>query len=510
MTTDYLKPRQPDILEVISNLSNDEVFTPPHVTNAVLDMLPADIWRDPNLRWLDPGCKTGVFPREIAKRLMIGLEDAIPDEGARLEHILKNMVFAIAITELTSLMATRTLYCSKDAGSEHSVVSMPSSAGNVWFGRVEHSYDKGRCAECGGTKEQLERDRRDNHAYGFIHGDGRQLIEREMDMKFDVIVGNPPYQMEADSGGQNITPLYDTFVEQAKTLNPRFISMIIPSRWMVGGKRLDDFRANMLGDQRIRKLVDYAKMDALFPGVDFEGGICYFLWDRDHAGRCDVTYIHDEVTVGPVERTLDAFDIFVRDPRALPILEKVLAKKGKPFSELVSTRDPFGPTLASNFAGYRKNDKKQPGDYKLYMNQGGSRVERWVDPEKVTKNHAAARKWKVLIANAYGERGVIPAQVLGATIISEPRSVCTLTYLFIGPFDGKTECESVTSYLRTRFARFLVSLRKISQHTTFGTYAWLPIQEWNHTWTDNELYRQYGITKEEQAYIAEMIREMPA
>jgi site-specific DNA-methyltransferase (adenine-specific) len=279
---------------------------------------------------------------------------------------------------------------------------------------------------------------------------------------------------------------------------------------MIGGKRLDDFREEMLKDKRVRKLVDYAKMDSLFPGVDFEGGICYFLWDRDHPGSCEVTYIHDDTIVGPTERCLDEFDIFVRDPRSLPILEKVLSKKEPPVSELVSTRDPFGPTLVSNFTGYRKNDKKQPGDYRLYMNLGGGRVEKWVDPKKVTKNHAAVRRWKVLIPSAYGERGVIPARVLSAPIISEPRSVCTLTYLFIGPFEGRAECESMTSYLRTRFARFLISLRKISQHTTFGTYSWLPVQEWNHAWTDAELYEKYGITADEQAYIETMIKEMTA
>jgi len=511
MRAEYSHVNQPDILEVISNLSNDAVFTPPKVVNAVLDLLPAEVWSDSTLRWLDPGAKTGVFPREITKRLMVGLANEIPDDNDRLQHILTAMIFAIATEEITGLMSRRSLYCSKDASSEFSVVPFETSDGHVWQQRVEHSFnDKGSCTECNGTRAELEIGGRDNKAYGFIHADGRRQIDKEMSMKFDVIVGNPPYQMDADSGGQNVIPIYDSFVEQAKSLNPRFMSMIIPSRWMVGGKRLDSFREEMLKDKRIRKLVDYAKMDSLFPGVDFEGGICYFLWDRDHAGNCEVTYIHDDTVVGPVARDLDEFDIFVRDPRALPILEKILSKKEVPVSELVSTRDPFGPTLVSNFTGYRKNDKKQPGDFKLYMNLGGSRVEKWVSPDKVTKNYAIVRQWKVLIPNAYGERGVIPAQVLSAPIISEPRSVCTLTYLFIGPFAGKSECESMTSYLRTRFARFLISLRKISQHTTFGTYSWLPVQDWDREWTDVELYKKYDITPDEQDYIASMIREMTA
>jgi site-specific DNA-methyltransferase (adenine-specific) len=512
MPAEYLLANQPDILEVIANLSNNEVFTPPKVANAVLDLLPAEVWTDPTLRWLDPGAKTGVFPREITKRLMVGLAEAIPNEEERLRHILTNMVFAIAVTEMTAMMSRRSLYCSKDASSEFSVVCFTNPQGNVWHARVEHSFDeKGRCSECKGTKAQLERTGRDNYAYTILHADGREKFSKEMNMNFDVIVGNPPYQMDADSEGQNIIPIYDTFVREAIKLNPRYISMIIPSRWLAGGKWLDSFREEMLSDSRVRQIVDFPNAGELFPGVEIKGGVLYFLWDRDNRGKCESTMRRGDDVTGPVNRTLNEFDVFIRDARALPILKKVLAREEVSFADLVSTRDPFGPQLSSNFTGYRKNDKKQSGDLKLYMNHGTTRVTKWISPDYVTKNLALVRKWKVLVPKAGSDGGQkLPDVVLGQPLISEPQSVCTLTYLAIGPFDTKGVASNVEAYLRTRFARFLISLRKISQDTTQKVFRFLPQQDWDHEWTDVELYKKYGITSEEQDYIEAMVKEMPA
>jgi site-specific DNA-methyltransferase (adenine-specific) len=508
----YTRPSQPDVLEVIANLSNDAVFTPPRVVNAVLDLLPEHVWHDPTLRWLDPGSKTGVFPREITNRLMIGLAQVMPDENERLTHILSNMVFAIATEEVTSMMTRRSLYCSKDATSPQSAVQLATPSGNVWHKRTQHSFDaKGRCTECGGTKAQLEQPGRDNRAYGFIHEEGRKQIAKEINMKFDVVVGNPPYQMDADAEGQNVVPIYDSFVQEAVKLNPRYIAMIMPSRWLAGGKWLDAFRDQMLNDSRIRKMVDYPNAGELFPGVDIKGGVLYLLWDRDNPGSCSATTRRGDDVVGPIDRHLSQYDVFVRDARALPILEKVLGKKEASFSELVSTRDPFGPALSSNFTGYRKNDKKKEGDLKLYMNQGGSRVTKWVGPELVTKNEALIKKWKVFIPNAGSDGGQkLPDVVLGTPLVAEPGAVCTLTYLFIGPCSTKSEAVSIDSYVKTRFLRFLVSLRKLNQHTTRSSYTWVPQQTWDRTWTDAELYKKYGITKEEQAYIETMVKEMQA
>jgi site-specific DNA-methyltransferase (adenine-specific) len=503
----YTRPNQPDVLEVIANLSSNEVFTPPRVVNAVLDLLPPHVWTDPSLRWLDPGSKTGVFPREITKRLMLGLAEAIPDEQARLHHILNEMVFAFAITDMTAMMTRRSLYCSKDASSALAASPLATPEGNVWHQRIEHSYDaKGRCTECGGTKTQLEQPGRDNYAYGFIHKEGRQQITKETNMKFDVIVGNPPYQMQM--GESSDVPLYNVFVEEAKKLSPQYIAMIIPSRWMAGGKWLDDFRATMLGDKRVRKIVDYSLMQSVFPGsVDFEGGVCYFMWDRDNPGTCEFTHVQGETALPPEDRHLDEFDVLVRDSRALSILRKVRARNEKSLVDLVTGQTPFG--LLTNFKGYRRTGRQEK-DLKLIVTEGGARTEKWVSPDEVTRGHDLLKGWKVFVPEAYGERGAIPARVLGPTVVASPKTVCTQTFLAVGTVPSKNAAESLDAYLQTRLVRFLVSLRKITQHAGRGTYSWVPQQTWDRTWTDAELYKKYGITKEEQEYIESMVKEWPA
>jgi len=503
MSVDYLQARQPDILEVIANLSNDAVFTPPKVVNAVLDLLPAEIWTDPKLRWLDPCAKTGVFPREITKRLMLGLVNAIPDQGTRLRHILTKMVFAIATEEITGMMTRRSIYCSKDASSTFSVVHFDNPMGNVWQKRIEHSFnDQGTCTECKGTKEQLEQLGRDNKAYGFIHADGRSQIDKEIDMQFDVIIGNPPYQMDNDTGNRPM-PLYDEFVRQAKSLNPRFITMIIPSRWMASGLGLSDFRREMLADSRIRKLVDYPDSSEFFPAVKVMGGICYFLWDRDNPGLCATTLVRGGERVGPTERRLNEYDVLVRDPRALIILRKVLKRRERSVFDMMSSDKEFGMT--SNFSDFA--DESFPGAVPLYAYQGAKRLIGWLDRAKVDKSSHLIDTWKVLIPAAGFESQILPTLVLSSLRRAPNPSVCTQTYLFL-PASSEAKADSMESYVRTRFFRFFVWLRKISQHATRSTYRWVPQQTWDRTWTDDELYKKYHITKNEQAFIEGIIREI--
>jgi site-specific DNA-methyltransferase (adenine-specific) len=497
---------QPDILEVIADLSNDEVFTPPKIANAVLDQLPDSVWENAEFRWLDAGCKTGVFLREITKRLMVGLQEKFPNEQSRLEHILRKMIFGLAVTDLTAMMSRRTLYCSKDASSEHSAVKMPSTDGNIWFNRIEHLYSGGKCKECGASRADMEKPGKDNYAYAFIHESGLGKVEKEIEMKFDVIVGNPPYQMEGGGGGTNATPLYDLFVQQAMALNPKYISMIIPSRWMAGGRGLDQFREMMLNDKRIRVLVDYPNAGELFPGVDIKGGVCYFLWNRDKAGNCDVTLVRGEERFGPVPRELNEYDIFVRDSRALEILRKVRAKGEPTLENIMSGDTPFG--LASNYRPLREGTK-HAGEIKLHAVKAGTRLEAWIPRETITKNVGLIDCWKVLIPEAGSDGGAkIPDSVLGKPLVAKPASVCTQTYLVAGPFNSEIEAQNAAEFFTTRFARFLISLRKISQHALRSTYSWVPIQDFTKTWSDEELFLKYKISKAEQTYISEMIKEM--
>lgn len=495
---------QPDILEVISNLSSDEVNTPPKVANAVLDLLPPEVWTNPDLRWIDPGTKTGVFLREATKRLMTGLQEAIPDESERLEHILKNMMHGIAITELTALMSRRTLYCSKDASGPKSEVQMPTPAGNIWMERVEHEYVRGKCQVCGASETQMEGDHRENHAYAFIHPTGQEALTKAWSsMNFDVIVGNPPYQMDGD-GGSRTVPLYNLFVDQAKSLSPKYIAMIVPSRWMAGGLGLSNFRQEMLTDGHIRKLVDFSRMEKVFPGVvDFEGGVCYFLWDRDNPGPCEVTFFADDEAIGPVQRQLDEFDIFIRDVRALAILKKVAAHNEPSITDILAVDKEFGMT--SNYAGVRLH--KGPKDIAVHHVRNNKRRIGGMRRADIPKSRHLIDTWKVLIPKAYGERGAIPAHVLGPMYVAAPPSACTQTFLFVY-LDSEGAANSAMSYLRTRFARFLISLRKITQDATRATYTWVPQQTWDREWTEAELYEKYGLTEEEQDYIAAMVREV--
>jgi len=489
----------PDVLTCIANLSSDEVFTPPQVVNRVLDLLPAELWSDKKATFLDPGCKSGVFLREIAKRLDKGLEKQIPDRQKRLNHIFKNQLYGLAITELTSLLSRRSVYCSKTANGKYSVCeSFNNPEGNICFGRVEHVWENGRCVYCGASKDAYDRGPElETHAYRFLHADRPEEV---FSMKFDVIVGNPPYQMGSDGGTRDI-PIYNKFVDQAKKLNPRFLSMIVPSRWMASGLGLSEFRRSMLADRRIRKLVDYERMDAVFPGVDFEGGVCFFLWDRDNEGDCDVTTISGDEVIGPVARNLNEYDVFVRDIRALKILRKVLRAGEPSITEMLSADKEFGWT--SNFDSFHK--MQGPNDVALHYNRNGKRLIGWINRKDVNKSSHLIDTWKVMVPAAYGERGTRPATVLGPSFIADSPSVCTQTYLFFYVGSEK-KAKSLNSYLRTRFFRFLVSLRKITQHATRSTYTWVPQQAWDRTWTDEALYQKYSLTIEDIAFIESMVR----
>lgn len=338
----------PDVLSCLANLSNDEVFTPPSLVNDILDLLPAELWSNPNAKFLDPVSKSGVFLREMAKRLMKGLETQIPDKQERINHIFSQQLYGIAITDLTALLSRRSVYCSKTANGKYSICdTFNDEQGNIHYKRMKHTWQSGKCNYCGASQEVYDReDALETYAYNFIHTDKPEKI---FNMKFDVIVGNPPYQLSDAGHGRSASPIYHKFIEQAKKLNPRYLTMIIPARWYAGGKGLDDFRAEMLADKRIRKLVDFENSNDVFPGVDVAGGICYFLWDRDNKGQCEIVNIIDGKQVKS-ERALDEFSILIRHSQAIPIIRKVLAKNengDKRLSEVVSSRKPFG--LPTNY-----------------------------------------------------------------------------------------------------------------------------------------------------------------
>ena len=491
------RDRTPDILECLANLSNDEVFTPPAVANAMLDMLPVEVWSDPSLRWLDPGTKSGVFLREIARRLMVGLADQIPDVELRRAHILRDMLFGIALTDLTAQISRRTLYYSKSANSPVVGGHFTDPAGNIVLPKADHNWVGTSCSICGAPKSAFDRSGKENHAYAFIH-----LTEVFPDMQFDVIIGNPPYHIDDGGHGASAKHIFHHFIRRAKELNPKHLSMIVPARWYAGGKGLDEFRAEMIADRQISHLVDYPKLYDAFPGVKIRGGVCYFLRSVDHDDDCKVRTVIDGEIVSTATRDLRAAgDVLIRDNRAVPILAKVQTAGYETLGEQVSARKPFD--MPTNFSEYSKT--KKAGHLKLH----GNKFVGWVDKKHVTKNNDWISKHKTLVPKAGGGEGTVPDMGIAKPITIGPNEVCTETYLVVGVFDTAAEAEALAEYLRTRFARFMVSLRKPTQNGSANSFGFVPKVPLNKTWTDAELFKLFNLTVDEIAVIEEQITERP-
>jgi site-specific DNA-methyltransferase (adenine-specific) len=487
----------PDVLTCLANLSSDEVFTPPKLVNQILDLLPQEIWSDKNATFLDPVCKSGVFLREIAKRLMTGLEKQIPDIQTRINHIYKNQLFGIAITELTSLLSRRSVYCSKTANGRYSICeTYDDPQGNIRFDRIEHTWKNGRCIYCGTSQMVYDRDETlETHAYQFIH---TKKPEELFDMRFDVIIGNPPYQLSDGGHGMSAKPIYQHFVNQAKKLNPRFLTMIIPSRWFAGGKGLDNFRKSMLNDKRIRKLVDYENSNKLFPGVDVAGGICYFLWDRDSAGLCEVTNFHEEQSISS-KRVLNEYDILIRNNRAVSIVKKILEKNkenGKYLNEIVSSRKPFG--LPTN---YQPQNEGVPC---WFIQRIGLRFANRLD---VLDRNKLLDKWELLIPKAPIAGQTDFSKPVGFYYDSnvrtaKPGECCTESWIVAGAFSTEQEVISYKSYIFTKIVRFLILQTVISQDVTKKNFSFVPdLGLYKGNYSDELLKQKWDITNDEWEFI---------
>lgn len=490
----------PDVLTCLANLSNDEVFTPPSLANQILDALPQELFSDSKITFLDPVSKSGVFLREIAKRLMQGLENEFPDQQQRLNHIFSKQLFGIAITELTSLLTRRSVYCSKKANSNYSICeSFTDEKGNIIFDIIPHTWKNGKCTFCNASEEVYGRaDGLETYAYQFIHTNNPEKIFKKM--KFDVIIGNPPYQLSDGGHGKSAAPIYHKFIQQAKKLNPRFLAMIIPSRWYAGGKGLDEFRTEMLTDKRIRKIVDFENSNEVFPGVDVAGGICYFLWDRDNQGLCEVINFNAGAKVNS-ERALNEFPILIRQGKAIPIIRKVLLDNKQTLSVRVSSRKPFG--LPTNYAPKKKGI---PCWFTQKIGKQFANEDDVSDPFKILD------KWKFLVPKApiAGQTDFskpVGFYYEGNTLIAKPGECCTESFIVLGAFKTEKEVLAYKSYIFTKTVRFLLLQTVISQDVTKNNFQFIPdLIKYEGVYTDEILRKKWNITDEEWEYIDSRIK----
>ena len=528
----------PDVLSCIANLSNDEVFTPPEVVNKMLDLLPQELFADPNTTFLDPATKTGVFLREIAKRCLDAQLPGYAERSAeiaekkalgipldeydiafqkqlqdKIDHIFHKQLFGIGITELTSLLARRSVYCSKYPNGPYSITHFDDAEGNIRFRRVEHvwgktTYDKDgkphtSCRLCGANKEQWDRSKDlETYAYEWIHTKAEEIFK----MKFDVIISNPPYQLKDGGGtvGMSAKPIYQLFVNQAKKMNPRYLAMIIPSRWFSGGKGLDSFREEMLNDTHISHIVDYENYKDVFPTLGgLAGGVCYFLWDKSHNGQCEITNVTSS-SENKMVRSLNEFPTFIRSNLSIDLVHKVLAAhKGGFLSERISSRLPFGiPTT------YKPVPKGVP----CYFTQKVGIQN--VRPSDVSDSFALMNKWKFLIPKApiAGQTDFskpVGFYYDGNTRIAKQGEVCSESWLVAGAFDTEQEALNFKTYLLTKTARFLLLQTVVSQNITKKNFCFVPdVMDYSHPYTDSDLVELWHINSEEWNFICSKIGEI--
>lgn len=522
-----INKHNPDVLSCLANLSNDEVFTPPEVVNRMLDMLPQELFESTETTFLDPCCKTGVFLREIAKRLlanqMPGYEQAVEEINAKkangqklspdekwfmnqlqisIDHIFHNQLFGIAITEMTSLVSRRSVYCSKWPNGEYSVSKFDNPEGNIRFKRINHTWVNGKCKYCGASEEQYSRgDTLETHAYEWIHTENPEGI---FNMKFDVIISNPPYQLSDGGNAASAAPLYHLFVQQALKLKPRFMEMIIPARWYAGGKGLDDFRNFMLHETHVRKLVDYANSADCFPGVNIAGGVCYFLWDKSFNGDCIVLNLKGDAISSSSKRPLNEFEYFVRDNIAIGVVRKVRLYNENVLSEQVFSRNYFDiPTTMTGL------DKEKNGFVKTFSSKGVI----YIPQSQISDTNKILNKYKVVVTRAMsggnkptssGDYMVLPSTMR----ILNPNEACSEAYIIVGVFKKKAEAQNMITYLETKFMRFLLLQALTSINITKEKFCFVPLQDFSKSWTDAELYKKYKLTQDEINFIESMIRPM--
>ena len=536
-----------DILTLFEALNSHEVFTPPRVARTLLALIPETVWSDPSAKLLDPATKTGVFLREAFFRFFNGLEGVgqytdeqgqsydLNDRQERVNHILKNMLYGIATSELTGYVARRTLYGVMRANTDKQISALEafeqSSNFHKWTEQEKYNfvgrnkfneyYDHNlfNTPEYEGFEAEgnifypadevqkivMEEDDYtiEDTYYPFI--DSRTKHSKILDirggtMHFNVVIANPPYQQSDGGAAASAKPIYQDFMQAAFDMKPDLVVMVTPSRWFSGGKGLDQFRESALKDKRFVEIHDFPQSNKLFPSVEIKGGVNYFLWSAKHNGDCTVhRYDNNAELLSVVRRPLllDGMDFFIRDNLAAQIVTKIAAKITKTFDHRVSARKPFG--IPTEFRG----SPKQTGTHtiKLYQNRGIA----YAAPADIKKNQNWLPKYKVIAPYAFGN-GDYKTNIVKPFVI-EPGTACTETYLVFGLFDSEEAANKLIGYMKTKFFHFLLSTIKNTQHGTKKVYQLIPDLSIDRVWTDEQLYAKYDLTQDEIDYIESVIPE---
>ena len=436
-----------------------------------------DIFLNPEARILEMNSKSGLYPLYMAYSLyamkLPGPEDKLPLEQTQAlwQETVEQQIFVLCKTRMAESITRRTLVGYQD-----------------WT--VNTTY----------IPHLLERMENDPQRLAKKLEKPETWRKNGEPMTFDAIVGNPPYQIADGGNNASAMPVYQRFVELATTIEPHYASMIMPSRWYSGGRGLDDFRANIMNDTRMRVLYDYASSDYCFPGVDISGGICYFLWDKDYDGPCTVTNAESQIAHS-VKRYLNEFPILVRSNAAISIIDKVARRKEQTLDIFVSSQKPFG---LRTFARPDEN-----GDLTLRWNGGKGPI----SSDKVTGGTELIDKWKVIVSRVLYEHGGKAdkngqSRILSILEMLGPKEVCSETYIVVNSYDTEAEAAGLYSYLKTKFARFLIMQATSSIMITRGCFMFVPVQNFAEEWTDEKLYKKYELTEDEIAFIESTIRVM--
>lgn len=333
-------------------------------------------------------------------------------------------------------------------------------------------------------------------------------------MKFDVIIGNPPYQMTDGGGtGDSAKPIYQLFVLQAMKINPRYVCMITPSRWMKGGKGLTEYRLNMMRDTRFRVIYDFEDAKDCFPGLHIDGGVNFFLWDSTYHGTVEYHFKSLDGTDTVSNRYLhnDVSNTVIRDIRQESIIRKAKQFKEETLNTIVYSRNPFG--FSADFFNSGENEKLMSdspcaNSCKLYgvkgKKGGAKRIKTFINRNIVKENTESIDNYKLFFSKAYMTTSTVPPEI----IIGERGDVCTETFLLIGRFEDKEYCLNCLSYFKTKFFRALLFYNRHSLNISRDSFSLIPLQDFSHPWTDEMLYKKYGLTEEEIAFIESMIRPM--